>query len=75
MDSVVSIHSPWIFANFNSWIQAPQENEAAMNSISRIKVQTFGLLTVAAILKAAEFGIERQETFYPGLSAERMEGT
>lgn len=45
-----------------------------MNHICRIAVQEFALFTVAAFLEVVEVDIEINETYYPGVSAERTEG-
>lgn len=45
-----------------------------MNAIWRILVQEFALFTVVLFLEAAEFGIEKHETYDPGVFSEQTEG-
>lgn len=45
-----------------------------MNSICWILIQELALFTTDAIIEVAEFSIERDETYDPGLSAERTDG-
>lgn len=45
-----------------------------MIKIWKITVQAFALLTMAAFLEMSELGIERDETYDPGLYEEQTEG-
>lgn len=72
-NQLLRVMNPCILAYFISWIQAPRENDDAMNTIWKISVQDVTFFEVAAFMDANEFGVERHKNYDPRVSVERRE--